>query len=70
MRPLHLRHRWLWLEPCNLLLLLESGQVHQMNASNVFLHGDLHKEFYMKLPSGFSQGHEGKDVVSEITLWV
>jgi len=32
----------------------KSWPLHQMNVKNVFLHGDLKKEIYMKLPSGMT----------------
>lgn len=34
-------------------------EIHQMNVHNVFLHVELHKEVYMKLPPRYSEGHEG-----------
>lgn len=34
--------------------------IHQMNAYNAFLQGDLHDEIYMQLPKGFSSQGENK----------
>ena len=40
--------------PILAIVASRSWQLHQMDVKNVFLHGDLQEEIYMKLPSGMT----------------
>ncbi|GAA0186958.1 transmembrane signal receptor [Lithospermum erythrorhizon] len=38
---------------------VKNWELHQMNIHNAFLHGDLFKEVYIKIPFGFSKAGSG-----------
>ena len=39
------------------IAIVKKWNIHHMDVHNVFLHGDLEEEVYMKIPPGFQGGN-------------
>jgi len=57
------------MRPFLAIAVAKGWELHQMDVNNVFFHGDLEEEVYMKLPPGFSSSSSSEVFKLQRTLY-